>query len=148
VTQEGRAMMTEWRSPTAGAGRWAWQASLGLAVLLICVTGCAMYRVGTGSLYRPDIRTVHVPMVESDSFRRNIGEQLTEAIVKEIELKTPYKVVGSDRADSVLNARIVTDLKAAVETFTNSPISWSVAGNAPPRRSPTGTSSRGASGAV
>ena len=73
-----------------------------------------MYRFGAPSLYRPDVRTVHVPLVESDSFRRNLGEQLTEALVKEIELKTPYKVVGADRADSVLQARLVSDAKRVI----------------------------------
>ena len=40
--------------------------------------GCAGYQVGHRSLYRPDIRTVHVPVVQSDSFRRYLGERLTE----------------------------------------------------------------------
>src|SRR5687768_8924245 len=65
--------------------------------------GCAGYQLGQRSLYRPDIRTVHVPVVQSDSYRRYLGERLTEAVVKQIELKTPYKVVGSDSADSVLS---------------------------------------------
>ena len=60
--------------------------------------GCAAYRVGNGTLYAPDVATVYVPMIESDSFRRDLGERLTEAIVKEIELKTPYKVVGTPDA--------------------------------------------------
>jgi hypothetical protein len=54
---------------------------------------------------------VHVPMVQSDSFRRNLGEKLTEAVVKEIEIKTPYKVVDSASADSVLSVRLVADSK-------------------------------------
>ena len=53
-------------------------------------------------------------MIESNSFRRNLGERLTEAIVREIELKTPYKVVSSDQADSVLYARITNDAKRTV----------------------------------
>jgi hypothetical protein len=74
-------------------------------------SGCAGYQLGNRSLYRPDIRTVHVPMVQSDSFRRNLGEKLTEAVVKEIEIKTPYKVVDSASADSVLSVRLVADSK-------------------------------------
>ena len=74
-------------------------------------SGCAGYQIGQRSLYRPDIRTVYVPVVQSDSFRRNLGERLTEMLVKEIELKTPYKVVGSETADSVLNARIASERK-------------------------------------
>ncbi len=77
----------------------------------LAMPGCAGYQLGQRTLYRPDIRTVHVPIVESDSFRRILGERLTEAIVKEIELKTPYKVVGPAEADSILTARIVSDSK-------------------------------------
>jgi hypothetical protein len=73
--------------------------------------GCAGYQVGNRSLYRPDIRTVHVPMIESNSYRRYLGERLTEAVVKEIELKTPYKIVDSDAADSVLTVRLASDSK-------------------------------------
>jgi hypothetical protein len=73
--------------------------------------GCAGYQVGTGSLYAPDVTTVCVPMIESDSYRRDLGERLTEAVVKEIELKTPYKVVSTPDADSILSARLLTDTR-------------------------------------
>src|SRR5262245_56211147 len=57
-------------------------------IFLSVIPGCAGYQVGQRSRYRPDIRTVYVPVVQSNSFRRYLGERLTEAIVKEIELKT------------------------------------------------------------
>lgn len=79
--------------------------------LTLGTTGCAAYRFGNQSLYTCDVQTVHVPVFQSDSFRRNLGERLTEAVVKEIELQTPYKIVPSERADSVLTGRIVTDTK-------------------------------------
>src|SRR6185295_3043628 len=69
---------------------------------------------GNASLYPPDIHTVYVPMFESDSFRRFLGERLTEAVMKEIELKTPYRVVGTPDADSVLTGRILGDTKRVV----------------------------------
>ncbi|MGH8598481.1 MAG: LPS assembly lipoprotein LptE [Gammaproteobacteria bacterium] len=75
----------------------------------LLLAGCAGYQVGTGSLYAPDVTTVYVPMIESDSYRRDLGERLTEAVVKEIELKTPYKVVSTPDADSILSARLLTD---------------------------------------
>lgn len=81
--------------------------------------GCAGYQVGTRSLYRPDIRTVYVPMFESDSLRRNLGERLTEAVVREIELKTPYKVIHRADADSILSARIIADTKRVVAEDVN-----------------------------
>jgi hypothetical protein len=91
--------------------------ALSLAVLLTAIlscamfSGCAMYRFGACSLYRPDIQTVHVPVIKSASFRRNLGEQLTEAVVKEIETSSPYKVVGAADADSTLEVHIDNDIK-------------------------------------
>jgi hypothetical protein len=81
------------------------------AALLLCTGGCARYQVGAQSLYSPDITTVYVPMIESKSLRRFLGERLTEAVVKEIEKQTPYKVVDSQDADSILTARLVADTK-------------------------------------
>lgn len=86
-------------------------AVIGTFVLL---SGCAGYQLGQRSLYRPDIRTVHVPVVQSDSYRLYLGERLTEAVVKEVELRTPYKVVASDTADSVLSIRLVSDSKRVI----------------------------------
>jgi hypothetical protein len=53
-------------------------------------------------------------MFDSTSFRRGLGERLTEAIIKEIEARTPYKVVNSPDADSVLTGRIVNDNKGVL----------------------------------
>jgi outer membrane lipopolysaccharide assembly protein LptE/RlpB len=86
---------------------------LALGILLL-LCGCAGYQIGNRSLYPQHIRTVYVPMIESNSFRRSLGERLTEAVVKEIEAKTPYKVVNDPNADSVLVARIAADNKRVV----------------------------------
>jgi hypothetical protein len=93
--------------------RFATIAALTASLLLAALTtsGCAAYRFGNETLYAPDVQTVYVPMVESDSFRRDLGERLTEAVVKEIESKTPFKVVGTPDADSVLAARLVGERK-------------------------------------
>lgn len=90
----------------------------GLVCLVLVTTGCASYRFGNGTLYAPNVRTVYVPVVQSESFRTvpavDIGERLTEAICKEIERRTPFKVVSSPSADSVLTARVVADTKRMV----------------------------------
>lgn len=86
-----------------------------LVTLPFCGGGCAGYMVGNGTLFRPDIETVYVPMFQSDSLRPGLGERLTEAVIKEIELRTPYKVVGSpEKADSILTGRIVSETKRTV----------------------------------
>jgi hypothetical protein len=85
-----------------------------LAIFAISVAGCARYRFGAASLYPPDIQTIYVPVFESNSFRRGLSEWLTEAVCKEIEAKTPYKVVGTPQADSVLTAKLISDTKRVI----------------------------------
>ncbi len=84
-----------------------------VAMLLVALApaGCAAYRFGAASLFPPDIQTIYVPVFESDSFRRNFSELVTEAVIKEIELVTPYKVVGTPDADSVLSGKLTSDTK-------------------------------------
>lgn len=84
--------------------RWL---ALGSLLLTLSLSGCAGYRFGAASLHRPDILTIHVPIAESDTYRRHLGEWLTEALVEEIENNTPMKVVTAARADSILRTRIV-----------------------------------------
>ena len=64
-------------------------------------------------------RTVHVPMFQSDSLRPDLGEWLTEAVIKEIEMRTPYKVVSNPLADSVLTGRLLWDNKRVVSENIN-----------------------------
>ena len=85
-----------------------------LSAFCLFLSGCAAYQIGNGTLFPPDITTVYVPMVESKSFRPDLGEALTEAICKQIEAETPYKVVGTPNADSILTARIISDTKRVV----------------------------------
>jgi hypothetical protein len=96
------------RSPLLSA---SW---LACAAILCGVVGCAGYQVGANSLYRPDIRTVRVEVFGSESYRPNLGEQLTEAVVKELELNSPYKVVQSPLADSVLTGHIINERKQVI----------------------------------
>lgn len=98
---------------------WPFPASLAVALAVAAATGCATYRLGNNTLYAPNVRTVYVPVFQSDSFRTtptvDVAERLTEAVCKEIEKRTPFKVVGSeDAADSVLTGRVVADVKRMV----------------------------------
>ena len=83
------------------------------AAHVACV-GCAGYQIGSQTLYPANIRTVHVPIFVSDSFRRQLGERLTEAVVKRIESTTPLKVVARADADSVLQGRLISERKILV----------------------------------
>ncbi|HBO42581.1 MAG TPA: hypothetical protein DD670_01325 [Planctomycetaceae bacterium] len=81
---------------------------------VLLLPGCTAYQIGNESLYPAHIRTVYVPTFDTASYRRDLGERLTEAVIKEIELKTPYKVVNTPDADSVLTAYLVSEGKRVV----------------------------------
>lgn len=84
--------------------------------------GCASYRFGSASLFRPGIRTIYVPVVRNDTFRHDLGVRLTEALVQEIETRTPYKVTGDPFADSKLECRVTSETKRVLtETGTDDP---------------------------
>lgn len=72
----------------------------------------ALAAIGCGYSVRPpydkNVRTVFVPIFKSVTFRRDLNLQLTEMIIKEIETRTPYKVVGSpEGADSTFEGEVV-----------------------------------------
>ena len=105
-------------SPLRRTGTWlldarfAFLPTLALAMLATVLTcGCAGYHLGNQFLYRSDIRTVHVVIFESDSYRRFLGQRLTEAVVKEIELSTPLTITEAALADSFVRGRILQDRK-------------------------------------
>ncbi len=57
--------------------------------------------------YDPGVRTVHIPTFTSDSFRRGIEFQLTEAVQKEIQKQTPFRLAKEPYADTRLTGKIV-----------------------------------------
>lgn len=97
--------------------RWSWQltpppgggsfCALRSVIWLCCgcllLSGCG-YLVG--SPHRPDIRTVHVPIFANETYRRGFEVQLTEAVQKRIQDRTPYRLAGAYDADTVLIGRV------------------------------------------
>ena len=102
---------------------------------IAALAGCAGYQLGNQSLYNPNIRTIYIPVVRNDTWRHNLGVQLTEALVRAVELRTPYKVIADPSADSTLTCRVttqskrtvteaVTDEPRAVETLVTVEVTW------------------------
>ncbi|MBS3733381.1 MAG: hypothetical protein KGY99_00445 [Phycisphaerae bacterium] len=83
--------------------RVMWTLAAGLAV---SATGGCGY--STASLYPQDVETVAVPIWQRGRhvYRRGVEIRATEAIVKHIESKTPYKVVTRATADTELTGTI------------------------------------------
>ncbi len=76
--------------------------------------GCAGYKIGTRTLYRTDVRTIHVPIIKSESFRPELGVMLTESLQKEIERRTRFKLANVETADSSMACTLTSDSKRIV----------------------------------
>lgn len=52
------------------------------------------------------IRSIAVPVVRNSTFYVGLERQLTEAVVNEVQRRTPWRVTGLQQADSMLRATI------------------------------------------
>ncbi len=80
--------------------------TLSLLMLMMggLTTGCGY------SAKRPfsaDINSVYVEMIHSREFRRELEFHLTEALVKRIEMDTPYRIADRELADTVFSGEIL-----------------------------------------
>ena len=71
---------------------------------MILITGCG-YMLGPTNVQ--GVRTIHVPVFQTESFRRNLDYLLTEAVQKEIKLRSGYRLADEAVADTVLSGRII-----------------------------------------
>ena len=96
----------------------AW--ALVMAAVLAGPAGCG-YSIRAP--FDPAVRTVYVPVFRSITFRRDVNFQLTELVQKEIEKRTPFKVVGTpEGADMILDGEInFADKNIIVENPFNLP---------------------------
>lgn len=78
--------------------------------LALCwlTVGCG-YRMGRG--FESKIQSVYVPIFTSQSDRRGLEFQLTEAVQREIQNRTPFLIVDEPSADTKLVGQIVNTRK-------------------------------------
>jgi hypothetical protein len=90
-----------------------------ILLALLLLAGCGYSQTGGennkqqggyhwNSLYREDIQTVAVPVFTTRDYRRGIEFRLTEAVIKQLELHAPYKVVPKERADTILEGQVTS----------------------------------------
>jgi hypothetical protein len=110
--------MRDRRIPRAGSIVFA-------AAALAALSGCEPKILGYSirAPYDMSVRTVYVPVFKSQTFRRDLNFQLTDLVIKEIEKRTPYKVVGSpEGADTILEGTVNLATKnITVENLYNLP---------------------------
>lgn len=80
-----------------------------LGAVLLVATGCGYT---TERPFKPTVESVHVEMFRSKVFWQDIEYMLTEAVVKRIEMDTPYRIAERGQADSVLTGEVI-DVKQA-----------------------------------
>lgn len=79
------------------------------AALLAALGGCG-YTLRPP--YNDGVRTVYVPVFRSTVFRQDLNIRLTDLIIREINRRTPYRVVQDpDRADATLQGVVLFDDK-------------------------------------
>ncbi len=107
----------------------------GSLLVLLCFAGCAGYQIGNQSLFPQEVHSIYVPVFKSNSFRRNLGERLTEAVIKEIQKRTTYTLTDEAHADTILSGAIIQETKTVlipdlsgdareVQTAINVQVSW------------------------
>ncbi len=82
--------------------------ALALGALALASPGCGLAGYTAEPTYNPDVRSVAVPIFENKTFYRRVELNLTEAVTKAIEARTPYTVTSRDAADTVLRGRVRT----------------------------------------
>jgi len=70
-----------------------------LVLALAAASGCGY---STAELFPTEYRSVAVPIFENRTFYRGIEYDLTEAVIKELEHRTPYKKTPAHTADTLL----------------------------------------------
>lgn len=105
--------------PRDGAGR---AISAWVVLMLVAIAGCGgdirLAGYGAGEEFDPRIATVAVPIFDNRTFYREAEFRLSEALAKEIEHRTPYKVTGADGADTIIRGTILSvDQRLLSRTF-------------------------------
>ena len=58
------------------------------------------------SVFPASVRTIAVPIITNRTYFRDVEFELTDALIKQIETQTPYKVTSQTDADTVLTGQI------------------------------------------
>jgi hypothetical protein len=74
-------------------------------VTLALAPGCGYT---TKQVFPEQVQSIYLPIFQNRSFYRGVEFDLTEALAKEIELRTPYKIAQQGAADSTLTGTIVS----------------------------------------
>jgi len=86
-----------------------WLAALVLAASLACL-GCGYHEVGHANALPPTIRTIAIPAFASHSQTFRIEQLLTDAVIREFDARTQFKVIHDTHqdADAILKGTVLS----------------------------------------
>ncbi|MBN1443851.1 MAG: LptE family protein [Planctomycetes bacterium] len=95
------AVVNRWRASGRGSALL-----LPAAIALLPTAGCGVYTLG----YRapPSVHTIAVPIFDNATFplRRDVEYELTSAVRREIQSRTPLSLVAEEEADLVVYGKV------------------------------------------
>ena len=79
--------------------------TLAAALLLLLTAGCANYRLG--SMLPDDLKTVYVPTCKNETAEPLIEQDVTRAILAQIQMDGSLRVASEDDADTILEITLI-----------------------------------------
>ncbi|MDP7005523.1 MAG: LptE family protein [Phycisphaerales bacterium] len=77
-----------------------------ITLILSCCASDPTVGYSSSSLYSKQFQSVAIPIFENNTLNRNLEFMLTDALIKEIQTRTSYRVVGEQYADTLLTGTI------------------------------------------
>lgn len=92
-------------APTSARPSFRW-----IAALTFLLTGCGYRTAGSATHIPANVRTIAVPVFATHAQAYHTEMAFTQAVVRELNTRTRYRVVTNDQADAdaVLNGTILT----------------------------------------
>jgi outer membrane lipopolysaccharide assembly protein LptE/RlpB len=99
-------------SSSPGSSRKSGGAALAVIVVAVALAlaGCGYHEVGHASVLPPTIHTIAIPAFGSHSQTFRIEQQLTDAVIREFDARTQFKVIhdAHQDADAVLKGTVLS----------------------------------------
>ena len=78
------------------------------AAVLCSLTGCGYHTAGSATHIPSNVRSIAVPVFATHALAYHTEMALTQAVVRELNTRTRYRVVTQNSADAVLSGTVLT----------------------------------------
>jgi outer membrane lipopolysaccharide assembly protein LptE/RlpB len=84
--------------------------AVGLLFIALVAGGCGYHTLGHSTALAPDVHTIAIPEFVSQSREFRVEQLLTDAVIREFDTRTQFKVVGNlhEDADAVLKGTVLS----------------------------------------